>query len=258
MNLKLALHIPFFINIYNIEYNNKRINFINTIIKNVNEYQIKTDLYLHCNVNVTLNYFEPYINGKITIICHDITNEQTPMVLTRKPRSLMLQQINEYDYFAYIEDDISFTKEALNYWLQYKDECIKENYNLGFCRYEVKNDEIFLTDIIEKFKKTIIINDTTYVINKINPYCACWIYDKQEFNKFIKHETFNNLELMSNYGYPEKAAIGFTTLGGYKDTIIPLINNKLNPDCKIHHLPNNYINHPTFCKIKFDDAIELI
>jgi hypothetical protein len=257
MNLKLALHIPFFLKSSDEDYNKKRLNFINNTINNINQYQIKTDLFLHCNTLIDLNYFNSYINGKLHILYHNITNERTPMILTRKPRSLMLQQINEYDYFAYMEDDINFTKDNLNYWLQYKDECIKENYNLGFCRYEIKNNQMFITDITQNFKKTIIINNNNlYAINDNNTYCAFWIYDKQEFNKFIKHKTFNNLELMSEYNYAEKSAIGFTKLG-YKNTLIPLIDNKLHPNCKIQHLSNNYINHPMFCKIKFDDAIQL-
>jgi len=257
MNLKLALHVPFYVKPQNDDYNKKRLSYANIIIKNANEYEIKTDLFFHCNINLDLEYFEPFFNGKLNILHHDIKGCNT-MILTRKPRPLLLEQLNEYDYFAYIEDDISFTKESLSYWLKYKDECIKENYNLGFCRYDKHKDDFFFTDIFKKLEKTVVINNTTYVINDVNPYCALWIYDKQEFTKFIKDPTFNNLDLMKHYGYPEKSSIGYTILGKYKNTVIPLIDGKLNPDSKIHHLPNNYINHKFWCKIKFDDALNII
>ena len=44
----------------------------------------------------------------------------------------------------------------------------------------------------------------------------------------------------------------------YKGTIIPLINNKLHEDCKIYHLPNNYVTDQTnnFATIKFKNAYE--
>ena len=54
--------------------------------------------------------------------------------LTWKCRSLLEKQIEDYDIFIYLEDDILLYKETLDYWLKYKDLFIKHKCNVGFMR----------------------------------------------------------------------------------------------------------------------------
>ena len=49
----------------------------------------------------------------------------------------MKTQKSNYDILTYIEDDILVPKTTVNYWLEYKDKLLKENYNLGFIRTEL-------------------------------------------------------------------------------------------------------------------------
>ena len=87
-----------------------------------------------------------------------------------------------------------------------------------------------------------------------------WIYNKNEFYKFVNSKYYNISNIPScNYGLREKSAIGLHGITNfwYKGTLIPLINNKLNENCKIYHLPNNYVKNfrsGGFASIKFDDA----
>jgi hypothetical protein len=161
----------------------------------------------------------------------------------------------------YIEDDILVPNKAIKYWLEYNEKLIEMNYNLGFLRIEVENNNEYITDLYgEKFDTTINLNETKYCVNNKNPYCAFWIYNKNEFNNFVNSKYYN-INNISGYDIREQSAIGLhgTGTNWYKNTLIPIINNKLIDSCKIYHLPNNYVlnKNTHFATIKFDEAIKI-
>lgn len=251
--MKISKHISFF-------YLEDRICYINNIINETNKYEYITDIYIHTNNKVLHeSSFNTYTNGCIKIICHDLTNIN-PYYLTWKCRNLLKNQKNDYDIFIYIEDDILVPYKAIKYWLKYNEKLIEMNYNLGFVRIEVKNDTEYITDLYgEKLDTTIKLYNNTYCVNNKNPYCAFWIYNKKEFNRFVnsKYYDINNIP---NYGIREKSAFGLHSaeINWYKSTLIPIIDNKLIDDCKIYHMPNNYVlNKKTlFATINFNEAIK--
>lgn len=263
--MKITKHISFF-------YLENRIPYINTIIDETNKYQCETDIFIHTNnKNLNERSFHPYTNGAIHIIYHDLYGIH-PFYLTWKCRPLMKEQRNDYDIFMYIEDDILVPYKAVAYWLKYNEKLIEMNYNLGFVRIEVEDNIEYITDLYgEQFDTLIELDNTKYCVNNKNPYCAFWIYNKTEFNKFVnsKYYDINNIPY---YGIREQSAIGLHGNGTiwYKNTIIPVVDNSLLPitdenihmytlidDCKIYHMPNNYVankNSP-FATIPFYKAI---
>jgi len=247
--MKITIHISFF-------YIEDRLKYLNKIISETNNYKINTDIYIHTNTN-NLNLY-PYTNGSINIIYHDLSNIH-PFYLTWKCRELIAKQIELYDIFMYIEDDILVPNNAIDYWLKYNEILIEKNYNLGFVRIEVENNIEYITDLYgENFDTIINIENDNYCVNNKNPYCAFWIYNKNEFKKFIESKYYI-LENIIGYGIREKSAIGLHGVDTkwYKNTIIPIIDNKLIESCKIYHLPNNYVTNKSslFATIKFNDAL---
>jgi hypothetical protein len=250
--MKITKHISFF-------YLENRLLYINKIIDETNKYDYITDIYIHTNnKDLTEDSFNKYTNGCIKIIYHDLLNIH-PYYLTWKCRELLKQQKNDYDIFMYIEDDILVPFKAIKYWLKYNTKLIEMNYNLGFVRIEVKNNIEYITDLYgDQFDTIINLDNNKYCVNNKNPYCAFWIYNKNEFDKFInsKYYDINNIPI---YDIREKSAIGLHGNGTkwYKNTLIPIINNKLIEDCKIYHMPNNYVvnNGTRFATIKFNEAI---
>jgi len=250
--MKITKHISFY-------FLPDRIIYINNIIDETNKYEHTTDIFIHTN-NIDLNesIFNDYTNGSIKIIYHDLSNEH-PFYLTWKCRDLLKQQQNDYDIFMYIEDDILVPCKAIKYWLEYNESLIKLNYNLGFVRIEVEDNIEYITDLYgEKFDTIINLNEQNYCINNKNPYCAFWIYNKDEFNKFANSEYYN-INNIINYGIREQSAIGLhgTHTNWYKNTVIPIINNNLIEDCRIYHMPNNYVldKNTTFGTVKFNESI---
>jgi hypothetical protein len=251
--MKITKHITFY-------YLEKRIYCLNKIIDETNNYKFITDIFIHTNnYNFTTEFLNKYTNGSINIIYHDLT-DINPSYLTWKCRDLLYKQKNDYDIFIYIEDDILVPFKAIEYWLYYNEYLINMNYNLGFVRIEFDvNNQEYITDLYgQKLDKIIDINNKNFCINDKNPYCAFWIYNKNEFNKFV-NSSYYDMNNILNYGICEKSAIGLHGLdcNWYKATVIPIINNTLIESCKIYHIPNNYItnNNNLFATIKFSDAI---
>jgi len=252
--MRITKHISFY-------YIENRLLYINNIIDETNKYEYTTDIFIHTNnTDLQESIFNKYTNGNIKIIYHDLSNIH-PFYLTWKCRDLLKQQKNDYDIFMYIEDDMLVPNKAIKYWLKYNEKLIEINYNLGFVRIEVEDNIEYITDLPGERMDTIInLDDETYCVNNKYPYCAFWIYNKNEFNKFV-NDNYYDINNIPNYGTREQSAIGLHGVGTnwYKNTLIPVINNKLIEDCKIYHMPNNYvINKATdFATIKFDEAIIL-
>jgi len=252
--MKISKHIIF-------HYVEERISFVNTIINEINNYKISTDFFIHTNnPELDINYFIPYTNGCIEIIYHDMT-DQDPYTLPIKCKDLLKEQRNDYDIFMYIEDDILVPYTAIEYWLKYHPILLENNCNLGFFRIETKNEEEYITDLYgTKLTSITRINDQPYCINNNNPFCAFWIYNKTEFNRFVDSKYYDNTYI-DGYFIRESVAIGLHGIptNWYRHTLIPIENNMLHQNCKIYHIANNYVNDDTniFATVKFNDAIQL-
>jgi len=253
--LRITKHITFF-------YIENRIQYINNIINETNTYENRTDIYIHTNnKELTERAFTNYTNGSLNIIYHDLSNEH-PYYLTWKCRDLLKAQRNDYDIFMYIEDDILVPYKAIQYWLRYNEKVIEHGYNLGFVRIELGKDSIeYITDLLGEHLDTVItLDNDEYCVNNKNTYCGFWIYNKNEFNRFASSK-FYDPSTISGYDIREQSAIGLHGKSNdwYKNTVIPIINNKLIEDCKIYHMPNTYVNdsNSLFATIPFNTAIKL-
>ena len=252
--MKITKHISFYFII-------DRIIYINNIIDATNKYEYTTDIFIHTNnIDLQERMLNNYTNGYIKIIYHDLSNIN-PFYLTWKCRELLQQQRNEYDIFMYIEDDILVPYKAIQYWLEYNQILLEMNYNLGFVRIEVEDGIEYITDLFgEKFDTIIDLNETKYCVNNKNPYCAFWIYNKNEFNNFVNSKYYN-INNIRGYDIREQSAIGLHGIYThyYKNTLIPIVNNKLIEECKIYHMPNNYVlnKNSSFATIKFNEAVKI-
>ena len=232
---KLSIHIPFFVG----ENFSKKIKNLELVCKNYQKISKKTEIYIHTNKHIKFNY-----KKKINIICHNLTNIN-PFKLTWLCRKLMFQQKNKFDIFIYGEDDIIFSRKNFNYWLKYKDICIDSNFNLGFLRVEknLKNKKLYSTDQIKKIKFYLKIKNILFAKLE-SSYCALWIYDKDEFSKFIKSKYWNfnfNLESISGSQLTrEMSAYGWhaPSMDRYNASIIPLNKGKLNTNSFLKHISN--------------------
>jgi hypothetical protein len=265
--MDIAVHITFY-------YIDSRLQYINKILKNLSAIPHNIETFIYSNKKVDLH--STFENMEVKVIQFNFLNNKRreksiyryipfipkryvdPLYLTWKNRKYVKRLIDQYDIQIYLEDDIGFTNKTFEYWLNYKDTCINNDYTLGFLRFEVDkdNNRLFCTDLPKTPKKIINIENQLFLLNDINPYCGFWIYDKKELKKFTRSKEWRFK--FKEYGIREKAAIGWhgVNMKRYKGTVIPLQvlqNNTyvIHDDCKIHHFPNNYIGHTVLCTVEF-------
>ena len=117
------------------------------------------------------------------------------------------------------------------------------------------------------------IDSQKFFINDRENYCCFWIYDQKQFKDFIGSKWWNFKKKVHNfrhnYGITERSSIGFNALNinYFKATLLPEINNQIDPDCFIEHMTNNYydkfseLKSQNFkdirgvCTIKINDVI---
>lgn len=278
------------------KFREERIEYLKLIVEEFENYPFKVDVFIHCDKKLKSNLvIKNYKNGQIFIKTHNLKKyilyKGWKYRLTFKARESISKQANNYDIFIYLEDDILIPKNAINYWLKYKNLCLQNKLNLGFLRIEVKDGTEYLSDLTSKLNNEIQINNIKFIINDLNPYTAFWIYDKKEFKKWLnsdyydlkKIHGFNNknsrvlkfLHLDSiNYlqyliydrkhkridSVMEASAFGlaYPGLKWYENTVIKLENNKVDRDCLVFHLSNNYVNEniTSMGTLKLEDLVD--
>lgn len=244
-NYRISVHIPFYVDS---NFKKKKI-LLNKVCKSYLQLSTKLKIFVHTNKITKKN------SKRVNFILHDFKNDH-PYKLTWKCRNLMFLQRNDYDFFIFGEDDIVFSKNNFKYWLKYKNDCIKNNFNLGFLRVEInkKNNLLYTSDQISKIKYYVKIANKKFAKLE-NSYCAFWIYDKNEFKKFIKTKywkfywkwiTISGILLTR-----EMAAVGWhgedmngQFMNRYKASIIPISNHNLEKNSFIRHISNRYANAP--------------
>ncbi len=262
--MKIAAHVTFF-------YVEERLKYLKKTVDSLLGLGVDTDIFIYTNKQFDLfpghenvkYYIYNYQKNLLKFPYKSIFNKAgmknwiNPKYLTWESREIIPGIVDRYDIQLYLEDDINFTRDNLDYWMRYKDVVLKHGYNLGFLRVEkdTENDQIYVTDLTEKPGETIEIDDQKYLLNNNNPYCGFWIYPKDELKEFIKSEewTFD----FKDYGKREKSAIGWhgKNMTRYKGILIPLMKNGDQyvtvKECAVHHLPNNKIGSGVLCTVKF-------
>ena len=216
--MKISVHITLFIK----KNKNQKLKEFKKIYESFFTLSKNTKIFVHTNIKIK------DFRKNLYFIYHDISQED-PYRLTWKCRSMMQQQKDSFDYFIYSEDDTLFTKKNFNYWLKNKNYLNKNKYNLGFVRVEKSqiDNSLWTTDQFVQLNEYIVLNKKKFIVLK-NPYFAMWIYDKLEFNNFIKSKFWNlhnwrGLNSFTKLYDREKSAVGWHGLNmdRYIATVIP-------------------------------------
>jgi len=171
---------------------------------------------------------------QITVCVHE--NLEHPFHLTWKHRQHIKDNIDNYETFMYVEDDMYVPYENyLNYLQNFK--MWWPQYVPSFIRVEEKNNEKFVADINEKQPLNIISNSGRQFtfLPFLQNYHAFWIMPAKELKETMK-EDFVRLtdgrEFAAMY-------VGWE-LG--LQTLIEIEDNKVSKKCYSYHLPNNAPN----------------
>jgi len=239
---RILIHIAF-------HYVEPRFCYLVKVLSAINSYHFKhIDVIIDTNSAETKSCFrklQSNFNFDFHVQVHDPLEH--PFLLTWAHRHNISDQIDKYDYFMYIEDDIEIHYDALTRWRDDSHSMHEDGYLRGFMRTEINSrNNTVLTDqkSVMKFRNLQYYKNKPY-LRPSNPYHGFWIYSQQQMKIFIKSQCW----LDGNYpkwGVRERAAAGMTWLDTSSHNIlIPLTNAlEIPEDVRVHHLPNNYARNP--------------
>lgn len=181
--MKIAVHITFF-------FVESRLRYFQQVVENFEQLPHQVYFFIYTNEEFEIPLHAKNIQCKVygykkwglfgynggiwgklglTAVVH-------PYYLTWENRKIVEETINDFDVQVYIEDDIAFDINTLNYWIDNKDICLSNQYNLGFLRIEFDNDsQAYFTDLVSWPQNTIEIDGQFFLVNDVNPYCGFWI-----------------------------------------------------------------------------------
>ncbi|MFV9484347.1 hypothetical protein ACNI3T_10925 [Christiangramia sp. ASW11-125] len=262
--MKIAAHITYF-------HSTERMPYFNKVVESLQNIDPKPDIFIYTNRHLAdysnlSNVDIKKYSYKRWLLPRIIKNYSIgkflprfmihPFLLAWENRKWVEKSVDEYDIQIYLEDDIHFQQDNLDYWLKYKKLTLPNDYNLGFLRIEKDHEgKELMTDVNWPLDNIIEIEGQKFLINNLNPYCGFWIYDKIELKNFIKSKEWKFK--FEGYGIRAKAAVGWhgKEMDRYKETIIPLVENNgklITPSgAAVHHLPNNYIGKGRYCTKEF-------
>jgi len=175
-------------------------------------------------------------------------------------------------HFLYVEDDILIKRKNVVYWIENEKLLRSAGFIPSFLRVEHKeeNNSIwYSTDCTRVYKlsnipKICIDGKKRYFINLPTPYQGMYLLNRELMLEYLLSPTHN--PDVGSWGIREKAAQGITftnvPAGFTSRNLVPFdvdSIDKINPDCLIHHLPNNYANNPitSFGKISLCNLINV-
>lgn len=184
--------------------------------------------------------------------------------MTWSHRDVFREQISKgssHTHFLYLEDDLLFTKQNLDYWLCARESTSSTPFIPGFLRRETTySGEYVSTDVTERqaLASTPLIKVGDLIFASLRQsYQGMYLLDKQLALEFL----FSDASSPDTgiWGIREKAAQGLTywnvPAGAHSRIIVGLGQDmQIHPHSQIHHLPNNYADNPNspFGKIPID------
>lgn len=244
--MKLLVSIAFYF-----KNGSDRVKYLYQLLDNyLNNYKIDVKINIETNsvevIKLLLDkYFDELTMKKIIVNCHMEKYMSHPFDLTRKHRELFVKNIDKYDYFMYVEDDMLIPYEGFIEFTKKFEDLYEENYIPGFVRLEYRDGVYYNTDnanIHNICNSEIIERNNRKYFKIINPYQGFWVLPrdflkesiKKSGKKFIYKEKHDYIrEYMALYPIDELKMV----------SIVELNNNKIHPNSYIYHLANNYVGN---------------
>jgi hypothetical protein len=232
----------------------------------------KIAVYVYTNVEYGV--FNEFIanyprSGEFEIIYQrvNLSELEHPYMLTWAPRKQMQLDIesgNEHSLYLYLEHDIDFRSENLNYFITWRSK-LQNGIIPGFMLVE--------WNAIGKFWSNFQIQQHDFLAGQHlstdgfrfiplkQPYCPVLLLDQTLAEEFLQSEFFqieNFREMQSKFGLPtrESAAIGMTYFGKERNyevrSYVAFQQENRFPvvGAIIRHMPNIYADSETFAQCK--------
>lgn len=227
----------------------ERIKYLDKVVDNfINNYGIKVDIIVDTNIYDwdTGSKWECYTKvltrqlfPTIRIVSHE--NLEHPFHLTYCHRRHIKDNIDNYDYVAYFEDDMLLPFENyISYLETFK--LLWPKYVPSFIRVEEKDGQQYVSDVPARQNINdlgIIEIEGRYFVALPFPinYCALWVMPQKELKETMKYDFVRVSD-------GREFAAMYTGWELQKPALIEVRKTdtgyEVSPQCLSYHLPNNY------------------
>jgi hypothetical protein len=201
---------------------------------------------VHVIVDSNSSFSLPERN-EVVICTHSLSH---PYHLAWMHRKHFKENIHEYDWFMYLEDDMDVPYENFNEYVSNFEMLWNLNCVPSFVRIEEYNNKKFVTDVtsVQKLQKVMIGNKEFVSLSQ--PYHAFWIMPKKELLSTLS-SNFVRTELSRE----NAASYPMWELG--RKPLVRVENDRISPLCYSFHLTNNYAPYSCtpFGKIEIDKLL---
>jgi len=216
-------------------YSHERIQYIESVLECLSTYQCEVFVMIDTNSpEFKCQHFGLNIRG----VVHDSLSH--PFHLTQMHRSHFEREINNYDWFMYLEDDMLLPWENfLSYTKKF--DLLWPNYVPSFLRIEEKDKIQYISDVTDRQHANFVFIDGRcfFALPFPQHYHAFWIAPQYVLKQTI-NEDFTKL-----HDSRERAA-SYLMWDLHKKGLLEVENRdgrfQIKKDCYSWHLPNNYID----------------
>lgn len=219
---------------------NDRVKYLNKVLLNIYEtYKCSFDIIIDSN-----EWYPPELNGD-NIKWQQHKNLSHPFHLTQMHRQHFKDNIDNYENFMYIEDDMKFPYENYLSYLE-KFKFMYPKYIPSFIRIEYKDGQEYVSDVpvsqnITADKIISFGERRFFAIPFPFHYHAFWVMPQKELKESLTTD-FTKLddsrERAATYPMWELKKIGLVEIELTGN--IGNLNYQVKQDCYSYHLPNNY------------------
>jgi hypothetical protein len=221
-------------------YNESRVKYVKQLIDNYTTYDEDIDIIVDCNIQTSFK------NAKV----YEHILEK-PYFLTYVHRKHFVDNIDSYDYFMYVEDDMLVTYDAFNEYVSNFNALWELGYVPSFIRVEHHDGKKFITDATKQQSINVITINGKFFANLSESYHAFWIMPQKQLKESITPDFIKLDE------WREKAA-SYPSWQLLKTPLVRIENNQISELSYSYHLPNNYASNPNsiFGKIEIKNLIK--
>lgn len=244
-------------------YNPDRVQYLTKVLSSfINEYECTKHIIIDTNVEslppeCTLNN-----HPDIEVVSH--TSMEHPFHTTWFHRGHMKRNIDNYENFFYLEDDMYVPyKNYLNYLDNFR--LLWPNHVPSFVRIEEFNGDRYITDATERQHANPVQICGKWFCNLKNPYHAFWIMPQKELKETLIEDFIRTSDSrVTAASYPmwelnkepvvelqfeklvasRELAASFLMWGLIKKPLVQMDRHSISELCYSFHLPNNYANCP--------------
>ncbi len=223
-------------------YSSKNLITLNKVVDTfINEYDIPVKIIIDTN-NHAIDHWN---NSNVEVVVH--ADLKHPFHLTWMHRQHILDNINNYNNFMYLEHDMYVPFDNyLNYLENFKilfPACVP-----SFIRIEELDNIKYVVDVINKQEFIEYYIEDKKFVNLTEPYHAFWIMPQHELLSTLKPNFVRVSTIREEAAYYPMQDL-------QKMSLIEINNKSISEKCYSYHLTNNYVelkNSP-FAKIKVNE-----